>query len=83
MFSNVFQKVKDFSLVHFVLIGILIFACCALLFPSRLPSFIALPVRMYIATLFVYTLYWIDDDLDTSMKPWLICAGFLAAGFSL
>lgn len=83
LLTPLLSKLKEYSLLQFVLIGIVLIVLCAVLFPSRLASLVALPSRMFIATLFVYTLFWIDDDLDKTAKPWLICAGFLAAGFSL
>lgn len=81
--KKILNRIDNFTLLQFIFIGFALFALCWYLFPDRVPALIALPVRMYIATLFVYTLYWIDEELDKQAKPWLICAGFLAAGFSL
>lgn len=82
LFDKLFQGLKTLTLPFFVLIGIVLLAVCALLFPDRLPGLLAFINRQFFAALFVFVLFWISD-LDEETKPIVLGCALIGAGMAI
>lgn len=80
--SGLFQKAKVLTLPAYLCISVALVFLCALAFPDRLGSLLAFINRMFIATVFVNCVYFVQD-LDKDSKPLVLAAALMAAGFAV
>lgn len=81
--KNLVSKLPKLSLVSYVFVSIALIILCALFFPDRFPSLLGFVNRLFVATVFVNVVYWVQPGLDEEGKPFMIGAGLVAAGMAV